>query len=62
MLISCSTRTEKPTFHFDFAKFFFICALTEAWMFLSRAVLPDILKDNLAFIIAIIATMLSINE
>lgn len=33
-------------FHLLFAKFFFICALTDSWMFLSRAVSPAILTGG----------------
>lgn len=40
-----STEYGKLTFHFVFAKFFFNCSLTELWMLISLAVLPDILKN-----------------
>lgn len=43
-LLCRDRRSERwRTFHFDLAKFFFICALTDAWMSLSSAVLPEIL-------------------
>lgn len=35
------------TFHLLFAKFFLICSLTDWWIFLSRAVSPAILEQDM---------------
>ncbi len=43
---SLCDSAEALTFHLLLAKFFLICALTDSWMFLSRAVSPQILQSQ----------------
>lgn len=46
MFLQMHSSNVELTFHWLLAKFFWICADTEPWMFLSKAAPPDILPSQ----------------